>query len=72
MRTMIYICVGLTSACASVYAPCEVRLQATDNPASPFRAREICAKEGYEGTLERTKCRSATRLDKDSLPKECR
>ena len=68
------ILLALSGCNRYLVADCELKLQITDSPvaASKYRARDVCAKVGYEGTLEKTKCHSATPLDKDNLPAECR
>ena len=62
----------LISGCNTVTAQCVDDLQHTDHPTLPYRDADVCTKAGYDGALTRTKCRSATPLDKDHLPAACR
>ena len=66
------VIVLLLCGCNFVSVNRELQLQKTDNPSEPYRCREVLAKDGYEGTLERTKFRSAVRLDAKNLPAECK
>ena len=62
----------LLYGCNTVTAQCVDDLQHTDHQTLPYRDADVCTKAGYDGALTRTKCRSATPLDKDHLPAACR
>lgn len=62
----------LLSGCNTVTAQCSLELQVTDHPDAKYRAQKVCKADGYTGALEKTMCRSATRLDAKNLPKPCK
>jgi len=62
----------LLVGCNTVTAQCELELQVTDHPEAKFRSRKVCKAEGFEGSLEKTLCRSKTPLDAKNLPAACK
>ena len=68
----VVIAAFVIAACNTVTAQCVDDLQHTDHPTLPYRDADVCTKSGYDGALTRTKCRSATPLDKTNLPAACK
>lgn len=72
MRFLVVAVSLATVGCNTVTAQCELELQVTDHPEAKYRSRKICKAEGFEGTLEKTLCRSKERLDGKNLPASCK
>lgn len=69
----LFLCLALLAAgCNTITAQCALELQVTDHPEAKYRSRKVCKADGFDGSLEKTMCRSKTPLDAKKLPSECK